>query len=287
MATKLRPGPEDRTVQTTVMRRVREGWRPAARHSGLEVHAAALATHPDGQSEVRTGGNVENGLRSLTMCAERATIAGLLQDDPEARLESIAVWSRDRTLPPCCACRQAIHDASEGRATVNFLENGRWVTRSIADLLPDAPDLTPLRGGPPPPRGVSPLLDLAIEEHARSGLAPSERVAVVRTANGSIHIGFAVHRGPNLNAEAVTAAVWDAVNSTGGAETTITEVAVYAPTRVASPDGYERGVIEEFGPQATVTYTVANTVRTRTLDQLLPERRVKGPAVAAPERAVS
>ena len=284
MAPRLRPGPSDKRVQSAVMQRVRAGWHPAARHAGLEVHAAALVRHADGETEIVTGGNVENGLRTLSMCAERTIIASVLQDDPEAVLESIAVWSRDTTLPPCSACRQAIHDASHGRATVDYIENGRWVTRAISDLLPDAPDLTPIRSGPPP-RGVSDLLDIAIDAHVSSGLAADEKVAVVRTADGTVHTGVAVHAGTTLDVGAVTAAVWDAVNSTRGADTEITEVAVYAPTTVASPDGYERGIIEEFGPDAQVVYTVANQARTRSLRQLLPEQRVKGPAVTSPSAA--
>lgn len=276
MTERRRPTAGDRLVEATVLRRVREGWHPAARHSGLEVHAAALLRRADGTSDLRTGGNVENGLRSLTMCAERTVIAEALEDDPGARLERIAIWSRDRTLPPCAACRQAIHDASGGEATVDYLENGRWVTRGIADLLPDAPDLRPLAIGARPPRGVSALLDAAIAEHERRGLG-AEPVAAVRTATGEVHLSTAVHGGPALAASAVSAAVWKAVNR-GGAETAIVEVACYAPVAMAAPDGYARGLIEEFGPRAVVTYAAAGGVRTRTIGELLPEQRVKGPA---------
>lgn len=277
--------PDDRRVRTEVLRRVRDGFTPAARYSGLHVHASGLFSGGRGAEEVRSAGNVENGLRSLTMCAERTLIAGAVDElGPDARLERIAVWSAGPTLSPCCACRQAIHDASCGQATVSWLRDGRWVTSSIAELLPDAPDLTPLPAGTAPPRGASPLLSAAIAEHARRGLGPTEVLAMVRTAAGGVYASGPASKGPSLNAAAVSAAVWKAVNREG-TDTRLEEVACWAPVAVTAPDGYARGVIEEFGGSGVrISYAAGAEARTRTLEQMLPWRHAKRPAVRAPQR---
>lgn len=88
-----------------------------------------------------TGCNVENASFGLTSCAERnAIFAAVGAEGGRIELDTVAVDGRSagrkvKTASPCGACRQVM--AEFGRsATVSFLENGRFKTMAIDELLP-------------------------------------------------------------------------------------------------------------------------------------------------------
>lgn len=111
-----------------------------APYSGLRVGAALRST----RGAVYCGCNVENGALPIGGCAERAAIAAaVLAEGPTFRLAEIAVvaYSGDGpalAVPPCGACRQALREFGPD-ALVGFLAaDGRWLTTSVAELLPHA-----------------------------------------------------------------------------------------------------------------------------------------------------
>jgi len=92
------------------------------------------------------GCNVENGSYGLTSCAERnAVFAAVGTEGGEIRIEAVAVYARSpgkkvKTASPCGACRQVL--AEFGReAKVSFLEDGRFCTMTVDELLPAAFEL--------------------------------------------------------------------------------------------------------------------------------------------------
>ena len=77
------------------------------------------------------GVNVENAAYPLGVCAEKTAIAKAASDGVRpGGVEAIAI-----TASPCGGCRQWLHEFRLARAT--YLHDGRVVTRSVAELLPD------------------------------------------------------------------------------------------------------------------------------------------------------
>lgn len=91
--------------------------------------------------EVYSGCNVESASYGLTVCAERNAIFHAVADEgPLMKVERLAVICSGHEFPPCGACRQVIAEFSlpDGKTEVTFLRNGKPVTRTIAELLPEA-----------------------------------------------------------------------------------------------------------------------------------------------------
>ncbi len=95
---------------------------------------------------IYVGCNVENGSYGLTSCAERnAVFAAIGAEGGKIEIEAVAVYARSpgkkvKTASPCGACRQVL--AEFGRdAVVTFLEDGRFRSMTVDDLLPAAFEL--------------------------------------------------------------------------------------------------------------------------------------------------
>jgi cytidine deaminase len=85
-----------------------------------------------------TGCNVENVSYGLTICAERAAIvAAVAAEGPRTRITTVVVHADSPSCSPCGACRQSIAELGP-EAVVVYRRDGRYVRRSIAELLPDA-----------------------------------------------------------------------------------------------------------------------------------------------------
>jgi cytidine deaminase len=101
--------------------------RAYAPYSNYLVGAAVLAR--DGT--VFEGVNVENAAYPLGMCAEKTALSGaVVAGYGPGDLEAIAI-----TASPCGGCRQWLHEFRLERAT--YLHEGKLVTRSVTELLPD------------------------------------------------------------------------------------------------------------------------------------------------------
>ena len=86
---------------------------------------------------------MENGSYGLTSCAERnAVFAAVAAEGGPVRIEAVAVSTRSpgkrvKTASPCGTCRQVL--AEFGRtAQVTFLEDGRFRSMTVDELLPAA-----------------------------------------------------------------------------------------------------------------------------------------------------
>jgi cytidine deaminase len=90
---------------------------------------------------IYTGCNVENASYGLTICAERnAIFHAVTAEGPLMKIARLAVICPGHEFPPCGACRQVIAEFSQANdlAEIIFLHQGRPVTRTIAELLPEA-----------------------------------------------------------------------------------------------------------------------------------------------------
>lgn len=93
------------------------------------------------QGATYAGCNVENASYGLTICAERSTIfQAVAVEGPGMKIVRLTVVCLGHEFPPCGACRQVIAEFSlpGGKTEVTFLQGGKLVTRTIAELLPEA-----------------------------------------------------------------------------------------------------------------------------------------------------
>jgi cytidine deaminase len=109
----------------------RRAYAPASRFAvGAAVRTALGGTF--------AGCNVENASYGLTICAERAAIAAAVAaEGPGVRITTVAVHADDPSCSPCGACRQVIAELGPD-AVVVYRHDGRYVRRTLAELLPDA-----------------------------------------------------------------------------------------------------------------------------------------------------
>ena len=88
---------------------------------------------------VFTGCNVENASYGLTICAERnAIFHAVAEEGPGMKIAALAVVCIGHEFPPCGACRQVIAEFATTETMVCFLQNGKPVNMSVAELLPSA-----------------------------------------------------------------------------------------------------------------------------------------------------
>jgi cytidine deaminase len=87
------------------------------------------------------GCNVENISYGLTSCAERnAIFAAVAAEGPSMKLHQVYVAMADGNEgSPCGACRQVIAEFGHD-AHVHFIQGGKTVSSTAADLLPYAFD---------------------------------------------------------------------------------------------------------------------------------------------------
>ena len=110
-------------------------------YSGFRVGAALRLTN----GETVTGTNVENVSYGLTICAERAALAGAVSRfGPEIRIEAMAVANLNvAPSPPCGACRQVLAEFILPEAPVIFPSADGVRAMAFSELLPFAFDSKP------------------------------------------------------------------------------------------------------------------------------------------------
>jgi cytidine deaminase len=112
-----------------------------APYSKFHVGAAVRTTRA-----TYVGCNVENGSFGLTSCAERnAIFTAVAAEGGKITLEAVAVYARSpgkkvKTASPCGACRQVLAEFGP-KAAVSFLEDGRFRTMAVYELVPAAFEL--------------------------------------------------------------------------------------------------------------------------------------------------
>jgi cytidine deaminase len=103
-------------------------------YSKIEVGAALQAR--DGQ--VFTGCNVENASYGLTLCAERVAMVKAISAGAR-EFDAIAiVTNQAKTLMPCGACRQFLHEFAPQLIVVCQGATGPRQRAVLSDLLPRA-----------------------------------------------------------------------------------------------------------------------------------------------------
>jgi len=102
-------------------------------YSGFPVGAALLCA--DGT--VVTGANMENGVNSLSLCAERVTLFKAFTEG-KREFVKMAVSCAGHHCQPCGACRQVLHEMAPGIEILMGNPEGSFVRTTINDLLPEA-----------------------------------------------------------------------------------------------------------------------------------------------------
>jgi cytidine deaminase len=90
--------------------------------------------------QIFTGCNVENASYGLTICAERnAVFHAVAEEGAGMKIARATVVCLGHEFPPCGACRQVLAEFSlpGGATEITFLRDGKPVTMTIAELLPE------------------------------------------------------------------------------------------------------------------------------------------------------
>jgi cytidine deaminase len=103
-----------------------------APYSGYSVGAALLTR----SGRVYTGGNVENAVYPLTICAERTAVVKAVSEG-ERDFIAIAVVTENGGSP-CGACRQTLREFGGDIVVVIADTSGEYRETTIAELLPDS-----------------------------------------------------------------------------------------------------------------------------------------------------
>ena len=103
-------------------------------YSKIEVGAALQAR--DGQ--VFTGCNVENASYGLTLCAERVAMVKAISSGAREFAAIAIVTNQAKTLMPCGACRQFLHEFAPQLVVVCQGTTGPRQRALLSDLLPRA-----------------------------------------------------------------------------------------------------------------------------------------------------
>jgi cytidine deaminase len=97
--------------------------------------------------EIIAGTNVETGSYGGTICAERAALCAARSTiGAKLDIESLAVVAtseRQLSCPPCAICRNMIDELMRRDARVLFLYQGRWIAKTVAQLVPFPFELLP------------------------------------------------------------------------------------------------------------------------------------------------
>ncbi|NLO90078.1 MAG: cytidine deaminase [Clostridia bacterium] len=103
-----------------------------APYSNFPVGCAVLGA----SGTVYRGCNVENASLSLTLCAERAAIAGALCAGEREILALAIISHSPEPISPCGACRQFILEFGEDITVIMADRDKRYEVKKIKELLP-------------------------------------------------------------------------------------------------------------------------------------------------------
>jgi cytidine deaminase len=121
------------TDEQLLQRAVKARDRAYCPYSNYPVGAALLC---DGGA-VYTGGNVENAVNGLSLCAERVALFKAISEG-EVGFLKIAVSCDDDLCRPCGACRQVLWEHAPDLEILMGKADGGFVRTTIRDLLPEA-----------------------------------------------------------------------------------------------------------------------------------------------------
>lgn len=103
-------------------------------YSHFPVGAAVLAD----TGEIFAGCNVENASYGLTTCAERNALAHAIIHQVEQIHAVLLYTPTENPVTPCGACRQVLHELAPTAHLVLTCERGKVQQLRVADLLPQA-----------------------------------------------------------------------------------------------------------------------------------------------------
>jgi cytidine deaminase len=113
-----------------------------APYSKFRVGAAVRTS----TGRIISGCNVENAAYGEALCAERVAIAAAVAQGMK-EFEEIAIASEsDDPASPCGSCRQVMSEFAPDLKVTSYTKNGKQVTWSLGDLLPEAFSSNNLRG---------------------------------------------------------------------------------------------------------------------------------------------
>lgn len=96
--------------------------------------------------QIFSGCNIESSSYSLTICAERVALFKAISDG-ENKFKAIFIAAdTEKPCTPCGACRQVIWELAGNVEVVMINKYGKFKTRMMKDLLPDAFDENYLEG---------------------------------------------------------------------------------------------------------------------------------------------
>jgi cytidine deaminase len=103
-----------------------------APYSNYRVGAALLGK----SGRIYTGGNVENAVYPLVICAERAAVVKAVSEG-EREFVALAV-ATENAGSPCGSCRQVLREFGEDIIVLIADVEGAYRETTVADLLPDS-----------------------------------------------------------------------------------------------------------------------------------------------------
>ena len=105
-----------------------------APYSRLKIGAALLSR--DGR--IFTGTNVENASYGLTVCAERVALWNAVSHGAREFAGLVVAGPARAAAAPCGACRQVLAEFAPDVLVRYRGAGGRWISRRLRALLPDA-----------------------------------------------------------------------------------------------------------------------------------------------------
>ena len=122
-----------------ISRAIEARERAYAPYSQYKVGAAVQTDTGD----IYTGVNVENAVYPLCLCAERVAITKAISEGAQ-RIVAVAVATANAGTP-CGSCRQVMREFGDPAIPVFITTpEGRYRTRTLADLLPEGFSVTDL-----------------------------------------------------------------------------------------------------------------------------------------------
>jgi cytidine deaminase len=112
-------------------------------YSKVTVGAALLLSN----GKIVVGANVENSSFGMTICAERAAVVSAISRfGPKIKIKAVAITAKKKSTAikaaPCGACRQVLAEFAEQDCVVMYVDGQNIKITNIAELLPDAFELT-------------------------------------------------------------------------------------------------------------------------------------------------
>jgi len=118
--------------EALVARAIEARERAYAPYSNYRVGAALLGK----SGLIHTGGNVENAVYPLVICAERAAVVKAVSEG-EREFVALAV-ATENAGSPCGSCRQVLREFGEDIIVLIADVEGAYRETTVADLLPDS-----------------------------------------------------------------------------------------------------------------------------------------------------